>query len=82
MLKFYFTTVVIWWVILYASIQLTIEKIIENGWIKVPGNTAIVNRGPWYLYCLFIAVVPIIRAAVAMSSWYMFFVKGEPHGDF
>ena len=81
MLKFYFTTVIVWSVILYASLEITVNKIIENGWADVDVDILNAGRkallGPWYLYSLFIAMVPVIRAIVAISYWYMFVVKKE-----
>lgn len=81
MLKFYFTTVLIWSIIIYASYQIAASRIVSNGWVETPNDSVHVS----YLYSLFTAMVPIIRAIVAVGTWYMFAVKkkeGEAHGDF
>ena len=80
MLKFYFTTVLIWSVIICASLEITLEKIVENGWIELPSNvvsTRMKMFGFWYLFSLFIAMVPIIRIIFVIDDWYTFTVKKE-----
>lgn len=66
MLKFYLTTVVIWMIIIYATVKILGPGIKEKGWIKSDTST---KRGRFStLFTL--AAVPFIRLLV----WILLFV--------
>ena len=75
MIKFYFASSLVWWLIIYASITLTISQIIENGWVEdIPDQPVLktMNRS-WF--SLFMALVPVVRVLVALGLWLLFIEK-------
>lgn len=66
MLKFYFSTVVIYAIIILSAVRMTKDKIIENGWLD--GVKA--NGDKWTtLFCF--SAVPVIRIILIVSIFMM-----------
>lgn len=67
---------VVWWVILWASIQITIDKIVENGWMRY-GETTEEMRKKSRVMFFAVSAVPIVRLLVTMSLFYMAMVSND-----
>ena len=66
MLQFYLTTVVIWMIIIYATIQVLGPTMKEKGWVK--DNTSTKRSG--FSTLLTVAAVPILRLLI----WIFLFI--------
>ena len=67
MLKFYLTTVVIWMIIIWATVQMFGSAIREKGWIKEDKST---KKGRFSILFT-LAAVPIIRLFVCLIIIFM-----------
>lgn len=74
MLKFYLTTVIIWYIIIFASIKITKEPIYKNGWTELDRNKKFFKG---VFGCLLISTVPIIRLLVVIGLYILAFNKRE-----
>lgn len=69
MLKFYLTTIIIWYIILLSTIKISKQAIKNNGWCNL-GKTKLI--GP-----LLICAIPIFRALVIIGLFILAFNKKE-----
>ena len=74
MLKFYFSSVIIWFIIIYASIKLTSPLIKENGWVD---SNIKKNKAKGIFGCLLIAVIPVFRLIVIIALFILAVNKKE-----
>lgn len=74
MLKFYLTTVIIWYIIIFASVKITKEPIYKNGWTELDTNKKFFKG---VFGCLLISTVPIIRLLVVIGLYILAFNKRE-----
>ena len=78
MLKFYLSTIIIWYIIIYATGKLTIPIINKNGWDKrYPNTNENKSRIKGLLGCLLISAIPIFRLIVAIGLFILAFNKNE-----
>lgn len=74
MLKFYFSSVLIWFIIIYASAKLTNPLIKKNGWLD---SNIKKSKAKGIFGCLLIAIVPIFRLIVTITFFILAFNKKE-----
>lgn len=74
MLKFYFSSIIIWFVIIYASAKLTNPLIKENGWVD---SNIKKNKAKGIFRCLLIATIPIFRLIVTITFFILAVNKKE-----
>lgn len=74
MLNFYLTTVLIWFIIVFASAKLTAKPIKENGWTN-PNIKKNLIKGMFG--CLLIAAVPVVRLLAVIGMYVLAFNKKE-----
>ena len=80
MLKFYLSTIIIWYIIIYATCKLTSPIIKKNGWDKLYANTNENKSKIKGLFgCLLISAIPIFRLVVVIGLFILAFnkIKGE-----
>lgn len=75
MFKFYIGTVICWMIIIWCSIRLCKDKIIENGWLN---NARKLNMTPFgTLFC--ISAIPFFRFLMFIVVIYMACVSKDDH---
>lgn len=75
MFKFYIGTVICWMIIIWCSIRLCKDKIIENGWLN---NARKLNMTPFgVLFC--ISAIPFFRFLMFVVVIYMACVSKDDH---
>lgn len=75
MAKVYFSSVIVWMVIVFSSAMMCKEKILENGWIDIPKRKTSLSR---FVYSFSApACVPFFRLIVVVSFFYMATHKKE-----
>ena len=68
MLQFYLISVLIWSVVIFCTILVFQNQIIENGWLNGEyGNTA--PGGPFRIFL--VAAIPVVRFSVFVAMLYM-----------
>ena len=78
MLKFYLSTIIIWYIIIYATCKLTIPIIKKNEWDKLYTNTNENKSRIKRLFgCLLISAIPIFRLIVVVGLFILAFNKNE-----
>ena len=78
MLKFYLSTIIIWYIIIYATCKLTAPLIKNNGWDKLYTNTNENKSRIKRLFgCLLISAIPIFRLIVVVGLFILAFNKNE-----
>ena len=78
MLKFYLSTIIIWYIIIYATCKLTLPIIKNNGWDKLYVNTnENKSRAKGLLGCLLISAIPIFRLIIVIALFILAFNKNE-----
>lgn len=61
MFNFYISTVFMWAIILFALVILCENFIRDNGYFVDGGK----KKDKWFIYCLLISAIPVIRLSVA-----------------
>lgn len=75
MFKFYIGTVICWMIIIWCSIRLCKDKIIENGWLN---NARKLDMTPFgALFC--VSAIPFLRFLVFIVVIYMACVSKDDH---
>lgn len=75
MFKFYIGTVICWMIIIWCSIRLCKDKIIENGWL---GSAKKLNMTPFgALFC--VSAIPFLRFLMFIVVIYMACVSKDDH---
>lgn len=75
MFKFYIGTVICWMIIIWCSIRLCKDKIIENGWLS---SAKKLNMTPFgVLFCT--STIPFLRFLVFIVVIYMACVSKDDH---
>lgn len=77
MLKFYISTVVIWFAIIIGLVFIFSEKFVENGWFKDSELNLNFNS---LCGCFLIALVPVIRLIFAIGAVIMGIDKASKWG--
>ena len=75
MFKFYIGTVICWMIIIWRSIRLCKDKIIENGWLNTAKKLDMTPFGA--LFC--ISAIPFLRFLVFIVVIYMACVSKDDH---
>ena len=75
MLKTYFSSVLIYAVVIYASANLLIKFVAENGWLE--GAKPRDSRIPTIARLFLLSAVPVLRFAVVAAMFYMAMKKKD-----
>lgn len=75
MFKFYIGTVICWMIIIWCSIRLCKDKIIENGWLSSAKKLNITPFG--VLFC--VSAIPFFRLLMFIVVIYMACVSKDDH---
>lgn len=76
MLKFYLSTIVIWYIIIFASTKITMPLIKKNEWIEIEKKGGKIKG---LFGCLLISAIPVFRLIVTISLFILSFNKKEGH---
>lgn len=77
MAKVYFSSVIVWMVIVFFSAMMCKEKILENGWIDIPNPKRKTSLSRFVYSFSAPACVPFVRLFVVISFFYMATHKKE-----
>ncbi len=69
MLKFYFSTVLIYAIVIYASLRVLRKSIVDNGWLE--GATDAGEPGGTATKLFLLAAVPVFRLVVVIMIFVM-----------
>ena len=75
MFKFYISTVICWMIIIWCSIKLCKDKIVENGWLNTAKKLDMTPFGA--LFC--ISAIPFFRFLVFIVILYMACVSKDKY---
>ena len=75
MFKFYIGTVICWMIIIWCSIKLCKDKIVENGWLNTAKKLDMTPFGA--LFC--ISAIPFFRFLVFIVILYMVCVSKDKY---
>lgn len=75
MFKFYIGTVICWMIIIWCSIKLCKDKIVENGWLNTAKKLDMTPFGA--LFC--ISAIPFFRFLVFIVILYMACVSKDKY---
>ena len=76
MLKIYFSSVLIWWLILAAVVEVLYSCFENNGWVSNERIFAFTNPFVWM-----VSLIPVFRLLILASLIYMAIFKEEDNKE-
>ena len=75
MLKIYLASVIIYYIVIYATVKITSKRIMENGWLDDMQEENVETLDTWLP--LYVSAIPVIRLLVVIGFYVMFLNKKE-----
>ena len=75
MLKIYLVSIIIYYIVIYATVKITGKRIMENGWLDDMQEENVETLDAWLP--LYVSAIPVIRLLVVIGFYVMFLNKKE-----